>query len=144
MPHTTVQVFREANNGPIPLLNWLDDLSVSEPEAYEECLDRILRLQRYGNELRRPIEDALRDGIRELRAKRGRVHYRMTYAFVGKNTALITHGFTKEGEVPDSEIDLAIKRVELVKSNPGKYIAVWEDEDSEQGDCDGKNQEDDN
>lgn len=123
MPQTTVQVFRLADST-VPLIQWLDNLEKYEPKAYEECLDRILRLQRQGSELRRPIADSLRDGIRELRAKKGRVHYRMLYAFSGKNTVVITHGFTKEGKVPDGEIDLAIERVKLVLSNPGKHIAI--------------------
>lgn len=127
MPLTTVQVFKKADST-IPLLRWLDNLAIAEPKAFEECLDRILRLQRHGSELRRPIADALQDGIRELRAKKGRVHYRMLYAFIGKNTALITHGFTKEGKVPQGEIEFALRCVELVKSRPGTHIAIWETE----------------
>jgi phage-related protein len=126
MPLTTIHVFREADGSrPIPLMQWLDQLEKSDPEAYGACLDRILRLHRQGNELRRPIADALRNGIRELRAKKGRVHYRMLYTFTGPNTALITHGFTKEGKVPAAEIDRAVERVALVRAHPGKYIAIW-------------------
>ncbi len=125
MPHTVVQVFRKAD-GTSPLLEWLDELKVAEPSAYAACLERVLRLQTFGSELRRPHADALRDGIRELRARVGNVHYRMLYSFVGKNQAVITHGLTKQGEVPKREIDFSIACMKLIRSNPGKYIAVLE------------------
>jgi hypothetical protein len=37
----------------------------------------IERLEEAGSELRRPTTDVLRDGIYELRAKRGHVNYRL-------------------------------------------------------------------
>lgn len=128
MPETDVRVFREADGG-IPLMTWLDELEASEPLAYEKCLTRILELAKYGHELRRPQADALRDGVRELRVKVGRVNYRMLYFFRGKDAAVLSHGITKEGKVPPREIDKAVTRKKLVESNPEKFTAVFEPEE---------------
>src|SRR5439155_4298536 len=104
----------------------LDDLQKIEPSAHVACLLRIQQLEQFGNGLRRPAADYLRDGIYELRAKRGRVHYRILYFFHGKNVACMTHGFTKEGTVPASEIARAMHAKELVESNRDRYTMVWE------------------
>ena len=125
MPQTEIMVFREAN-GDVPLKMWLDRVEYGDPKAYRVCVQRILLLSQHGYELRRPLADSLRDGIHELRAKSGRVHYRILYFFHGRNVAILSHGFTKEGAVPDIEIEKAIKRRDLVKSNPNKHIAEWE------------------
>jgi phage-related protein len=65
-------------------------------------------LRQYTFRLRRPHTDALRDGIRELRARAGQVQYRVLY-FFHKRSAVLTHGFIKRGaQVPDEEIERAI------------------------------------
>ena len=125
MPATEVRVFRTAS-GEIPLISWLRHTKASEPDAYKKCLQRILLLEENGNALRRPHADYLRDGVYELRCRLGKVHYRILYGFTGKCIATLTSGFTKEGEVPDKEIDLAIERLALVKSNPTKFTADFE------------------
>jgi len=38
----------------------------------------------------------------------------------------MTHGFTKEGAVPDTEITRAMHAKELVESNRDRYTMVWE------------------
>ena len=125
MPQTVVRVFCEAD-GTVPLMDWLDDLEGRERRAFAKCLQLIRRLSHLGNELRRPSADILRDGIYELRAKIGRVNYRVLYFFYAPNAACITHGFTKEGKVPGSEIDRAMKRKSLVTANSTKHTAFWE------------------
>jgi phage-related protein len=70
-----------------------------------------------GNELHRPEADYLRDGIFELRASYQGIHYRILYFFSGKAAVVLSHGITKEREVPAKEIDRAIKRREQVKSD---------------------------
>jgi phage-related protein len=124
MPQTAVRLFREAD-GRIPLTDWLDNLEESEPKAFRKCLQRILLLEQFGYELRRPLADTLRDGIYELRIRHGNVHYRILYFFFGPNLACLSHGLTKEGKVPDADIDLAVKRKKLVQQNPDKYTAEW-------------------
>jgi len=67
-------------------------------------------LRQFGHELRRPQADLLRDGICELRAKRGRVNYRLLYFFHGRDVAVLAHSLTKEREVPAADIERAIAR----------------------------------
>ena len=55
--------------------------------------------------------DYLRDGIYELRAKAGRIQYRMLYFFHGRQAVVISHGITKqESVVPPIEIERARRR----------------------------------
>ena len=116
MPETTIAIFADVD-GSCPLLTWMDDL----PEKVQlKCVVRIERLSEQGHELRRPEADTLRDGISELRFRAGRVHYRVLY-FFHEQQAVLTHGLTKEGRVPDKEIDLAIDRMGRYKSNPDRH-----------------------
>ena len=81
-------------------------------------LDRLIdRLAEQGHELRRPEADLLRDGIYELRASYQGVHYRMLYFFAGRAVVVLSHGLTKEREVPSREIDLAVDRKKKVETN---------------------------
>jgi phage-related protein len=90
----------------VPVLDWLDTLNA--PRAVAACRAVIELLRQQAFRLRRPHTDALRDGIRELRARVPRVQYRLLYFFHGR-TAVITHGFIKRGaKVPDQEIERAI------------------------------------
>lgn len=128
MPSTEVRAFRDSN-GSVPLQAWLDDLEVSKPTAYKKCLARITELADKGNQLRRPLADYLRDGIYELRATVSRVHYRILYFFTGSHVAILSHGTTKEVAVDNKDIELAIRRMALVKSNPKKHTADIEIEE---------------
>jgi len=100
------------------LLGWLDAL----PKKVQlKCIERIRRLAELGNELRRPDADYLRDGIYELRASYQGVHYRLLYFFAGKAVTVLSHGITKEREVPNREIDRAIQRKEQVQGDFKRY-----------------------
>jgi phage-related protein len=70
-----------------------------------------------GHELRRPEADFLRDGIYELRASYQGVHYRVLYFFAGKAVVVLSHGLTKEKEVPPREIDQAVERKLMVEAD---------------------------
>jgi phage-related protein len=124
MPATPV-VFFVDEDGMCPLLVWLDLLPT---KAQDKCIVRIERLAELGHELRRPEADFLRDGIYELRTSFQTVNYRMLY-FFHQQTAVISHGLTKEEQVPDREIELAIRRRELFEKNPAKY--TYEEPDNE-------------
>jgi hypothetical protein len=104
----------------------LNELEKKKPKAYQKVVQRILLLEQQGNELRRPLADALRDGIRELRAKVGTVNYRVLYFFCGQNIVCLSHGITKEGNVPVAEIETALKRKRLVERDLDRYTAEWE------------------
>ncbi len=127
MPQTTLLVFRD-KSGESPLLAWLAELQETDAKAFVKCIERILQLERFGHELRRPAADILRDNIHELRTKRGRVHYRILYFFCesDRNVACLTHGFTKEGAVPKSEIEFAIKAKQLVDNDRVRFTMEWE------------------
>jgi phage-related protein len=129
MPLDILLVFcRES--GTIPLREWLDELRTIEPRAYAKCLELIDALMQLGNRLGPPRAKLLSDGIWELRARSGRVRYRIFYFFVGKGAACLSHGFKKGGSgdtpSPNSEIELAVKRRCLVISDRDQYTANWE------------------
>jgi hypothetical protein len=125
MPETEVLAFRQAD-GIVPIVEWLTELSARQRKAYVKCLARIEMLATFGNQLRRPHADYLRDGVYELRIRHGRVNYRMLYGFQGSHVAVLTHGVVKEAAVPNAEIELAIERMALVRQEPGKHTAIFE------------------
>ena len=114
MAQTEVFFFREPNDDSVPLLEWLDGLPI---KVKAKCTERIDRLGELGHELRRPEGDFLRDGIYELRASYQGVHYRILYFFAGKAVVVLSHGFTKEREVPPREIDDAVERKRKVEAD---------------------------
>lgn len=87
MPQTQV-VFFAADDGSVPLLEWMDGL---QAKVQNKCIVRIERLAELGHELRRPEADLLRDGIYELRVRAGNVHYRILY-FFHEGQAVLSHG----------------------------------------------------
>jgi len=103
--------------------DWLDDLEKNEPKVYAKCLARVLELSEQGSQMRRPHADYLRDGIYELRASCGGIHYRILYFYFGKNAAVLSHGLIKERVIPPKEIERANSRMTLVKNDPNKYTA---------------------
>ena len=122
MPRTEVVLFAE-EGGAAPLLQWLDGLP---SKVRDKCIVRIERLAELGHEIRRPEADFLRDGIYELRASHHSVHYRMLY-FFHERRAVLTHGLTKECEVPDREIDLAVRRRLAFESAPREHTYLEEE-----------------
>ena len=116
MPETVVVFFVE-DNGSVPSLDWLDGL----PEKVQDkFIVRVERLAECGHELRRPEADYLRDGVYELRVRHMRVNYRLLY-FFSEQRAVLSHGITKEGKVPDRDIDSAVSRLCKFESNPEKH-----------------------
>ena len=99
------------------MLACLDRLS---EKARAKCISRIERLAEMGHELKRPEADLLRDGIYELRARHGRVNYRILY-FFHEGSAVLAHGLTKEGRVPDGDIDRARRRRARFVEDPAAY-----------------------
>jgi hypothetical protein len=43
--------------------------------------------------------------------------------FYGKDAVALSHGITKEREVPNSDIDIAIARMKETKASPDKFTA---------------------
>jgi hypothetical protein len=100
---------------------WLNTLPA---KVQAKCLSQVSLPRSRGHELRRPIADFLRDGIYELRPTYQRVNYRILYFFSGKQIVVISHGITKESEVPAVEINRAIERKKKYEENPKAH--GWE------------------
>ena len=92
-----------------------------QPRFQDKCLARIARLEELGHDLRRPEADYVRDGIYELRAAYQRVQYRVLYFFRGKAVVVVSHGITKEAEVPPREIERAVERKRRFDANPAAH-----------------------
>lgn len=120
MPRTEVFFYQEAS-GASPVVNWLEELRNTDEKAYAKCVAVVERLEELGHELRRPTADMLRDGIYELRARKGRVNYRLLYFFHGRHVAIVAHALTKEDVVPPREIDRALERKQAFEANPEKH-----------------------
>ena len=118
MAQTEVFFFREPKDDSVPLLGWLEELPM---KVQAKCTERIDRLGELGHELRRPEADFLRDGIYELRSSYQGVHYRMLYFFAGKAVVVLSHGLTKEREVPPRDIDQAVRRKQMVEADFEKF-----------------------
>lgn len=116
MPRITVIFFADVD-GIAPILEWMDSLP---PKVQDKCIVKIERLGEMGYELRRPEADLLRNGIYELRVAYRSIQYRILYFFHG-NMAILSHGLKKESEVPNKEIELSIKRMEMFKLNPQRH-----------------------
>ena len=114
MATTEVYFFRNPDDGSIPLLEWLDQLPM---KVQAKCTERLDRLGELGHELRRPEADFLQDGIYELRSSYQGVHYRMLYFFAGRAIVVISHGHTKERQVPPREIRQAVTRKAMVDAD---------------------------
>ena len=125
MPRTGVVFYQEAP-GDVPALDWLRRLQRTDRRGYAKCVARVQRLAELGHELRRPEADFLRDGIHELRARRGRVQYRILYFFHGKEIAVLAGGLSKEGQVPDGDIDRALQRKVAFEEDPSTHTFVME------------------
>lgn len=120
MPKTTVLLYQE-EDGSVPVKEWLWQLSA---KVRIKCLLRIGRLKELGHELRRPEADFLRDKIYELRIRGQHVNYRILYFFDHLGNAIISHGITKEKEVPYLEIKKALKRKIEFEKHPEKHTRI--------------------
>jgi phage-related protein len=128
MPATQIRLFRD-DDGSVPVLEWLAKVETRNRKAYEKCRSYLQRLAEFGRELRRPTADYLRDGVYELRINHLGVNYRLLYGFVGQNIVLVSHGITKEQKVPVKEIELAVERLAIYRSDPKKYASTEEMDD---------------
>ena len=126
MPATDVLFYKD-DDGSVPVLDWLLALRKRNERAFRKCFALVNLLKQSGHELRRPQADLLRDGVYELRTRVGNVNYRLLYGFVGKDIALLAVGLTKEREVPGTEIDRAVMRIERYKASPERHRFRYEE-----------------
>jgi len=116
MPKTDVVIYAETD-GSVPLLEWLDEMPA---KGQDKGMAKVERLGELGHELRRPEADILRDKIHELRIGFQGINYRVLYFFHGQQ-AVLSHGCTKEGRVPDREIDEAVRRRRCFEEDPMRH-----------------------
>jgi len=129
LPETSV-FFYQDKEGQALVVEWLKKLSKQNKKAWANCRARIKQLTDSGHELRRPAADTLRDGIYELRAKQGKVQYRILYFFHGQNIAVLAHSIIKKGSaVPDTDINKAIERKEIFEKAPEEHTYQEEEDD---------------
>jgi phage-related protein len=128
MPAIHVVFFQE-KDGKAPVVDWLRELRTTDVKAFDKCRTALARLALLGHELRRPEADLLRDGIHELRIRRGSVNYRLLYFFHGRFVSVVSHGLTKEDAVPIAEINRAIARMEAFDTNPSTHTFSGEIDD---------------
>jgi len=120
VPRTPVWFHRDAD-GSCPVLEWLEDLRRRDLKAFAKCYAAVERLGEAGHELRRPTADFLRDGIHELRVRKGRVNYRLLYFFHGRAAAVLVHALTKEAAVPSPDIERALRRKREFERDPARH-----------------------
>jgi phage-related protein len=97
--------------------------------AHTRAAWRLLRgLLTFGRELRRPLANILRDGIYELRIRKGRVNYRILYFFHGRNLAILGHALTKEDKVPKADVERAIRRKRAFEADAAGHCYLEEEE----------------
>lgn len=120
MPPTRMLFYADAD-GTVPVLQWLTELRGTQPKAFDRCLFLIGRLGALGYEIRRPLAAYLGDKVYELRARLGRVNYRVLYGFPVQEVALLLHALTKEAEIPAADMARAIRRLQRSMGDPGKH-----------------------
>lgn len=103
------------------MLEWLDELRRNNRRAFKKCEASITLLATLGHELRRPLADLLEDGIYELRARVGRVNYRLLYFYHGRNVAVLVHGLTKKRAIPPTVLNQALERKKLFEAAPEQH-----------------------
>ncbi len=127
MPRTDVVFYRDDDEKQTVLvLRWMKTLPA---KVQDKCQAYLGQLEDFGHELRRPVADYLRDGIHELRPSYQGVHYRMLYFFPKREKStvaeprvvVVSHGFAKEGVVPDGEIERAIALKRAFELDPERH-----------------------
>lgn len=108
-----IQYFRPDGLGEdeaTPTEMFLDQLMKDSLKLYEKTLRSMELLMVFGNQLRMPYSESLRDGIFELRTVFGNNITRLLYFFDEGKIVIITHGFIKKTEkTPLDEIKFALE-----------------------------------
>ncbi len=108
-------VFYRDEDGRIPLVEWFNTLS---SRGLAKCRAKIERLSRWGQELREPDSDYLRDGIYGLRVGLEGTNYRMLYFFYERTAVIINTRIIKESTVSLKEMDIDVDQKRKFEENP--------------------------
>lgn len=126
-PSGDVYFYREEPRR-VPALGWLTELRARDGDGYRECLAKIRRLARLGDDLGAPEAKHLGDGIHELRAGEGERTHRLLYFFWREGVAVLLHASSAAGAVSDAEVELARRRMESFVSDPEAHAHAEEEE----------------
>lgn len=118
MSRVSLLLFRQGEE--IPVLDWLLNLDDTPQRRIQA---RLELLAEQGHAARRPLVENLGEGIYELRTRVGRVNYRVLFSFHGRNAVLLSHGFTKEREIPAADLARARERKAAFEANPSDHFA---------------------
>lgn len=118
MPAIQLLFFRDGDD--VPAFDWLMEQSA---HAQNRCVAALAELQSLGHEARRPLVENLGCGIYELRIRVGRVNCRFLYFFFARTAVVLTSGFSKEREIPASEIRQALLRKQRFEADPERHHA---------------------
>jgi phage-related protein len=140
VPTTEVSFYQDERRR-APVVEWLEELRGSDRRAYAKCVVRMRRLAEAGYELRRPEADFVREGLYELRARQGRVNYRILYFFHGRNVAILVHALTKEGEIAAADIERALRRKATFEQNPERQTYAEAHEEDNHGEDQGRSED---
>ena len=120
MSQNTRVVFYREKSGRVPMQRWLNRLSGT---PRRKCEELIAQLQESGRELTYPHAHPLKEGIHQLRARHGRVRYRILYFWHGSTVVVITHGIIKKSRaVPEAEIQRALRKKGNFEQDPVTHI----------------------
>lgn len=101
-------LFFKNDDGSSPIDEFLDSIEI---KLRAKTVGLIIKLEKYGNNLREPYSKVLEDGICELRVSQGNNISRVLYFFVVGKKIILTNGFVKKTQkTPRKEIELAKKR----------------------------------
>jgi hypothetical protein len=109
-------MFYKEADGQVPVLEWLRALQRRDRRAAVACIARSNAWPPWGT---------------KLRARRGRVQYRILYFFHGQRLAVLAHALTKEGQVPPTDLERAIRRKAAFAQDPEKHSYAQELRDGE-------------
>ncbi|MBI5200851.1 MAG: type II toxin-antitoxin system RelE/ParE family toxin [Elusimicrobia bacterium] len=100
-------VYYVARNGACPFKDFLEG---SQDKVRAKFFKIMKVLEALGPNLKRPLSDTLRDGIRELRVVFSGSQHRAFYFFSDGRRIIVTHGIVKKSDrVPPGEIERAIR-----------------------------------
>lgn len=125
MPKCEVVFYRDAD-GEAPVLEWLKALGRRNKAAVVKAHARLALLAEYGTDLRRPVVDAIGDGLHELRWRVGTSNYRILYFIHGRAVAVVAHGLTKDAALRPADIERAVARKRAFEGDPEAHTYVVE------------------
>ncbi|MBI4710114.1 MAG: type II toxin-antitoxin system RelE/ParE family toxin [Nitrospirae bacterium] len=95
-------------NGKVPMIEFLDSLSIRERAKIFACIDKLIELKNIGLQPKENLSKHLEDGIFELRVSFENRIARSFYFYESEKRLFFTHGFVKkEQKTPKKEIERA-------------------------------------